>query len=145
MDVGIAEQEVIRRFGQGLGLADTVMHRPQLARPSVGKSRRRQHGYPVVRASGCGRMTSRGRGAVGAVVVDDDDRKAAAIILPQQRTDGPADDRGFITRRYDGNYARPRYVLRACRRARIVALRGPPEAAARRKQIDPDEAANRSD
>ena len=145
MDVGVDQQQIFRRFEQGLSISDTAVHGPKLAGPPVGKARHGQHDHPVGRACRHGGIKGRGRGPVGTVVVDDDDRKTAAIILPQQRADAPADDRCFVPRRYDGDYAWPVRFRRANRRKRVIALVSAPEATARRQQIDPDDGRKQSD
>ena len=146
VNVGVGQQQIIGRVGPRLGMADALLHRPQLAAPSLGQARRAEHRHPLgARLPRRRRGRRRPRRAVAAVVVNDDDRELAAIVLAQQRTKGGRDHRRFIARGYDGNHRRPGQVVRSRGPPFIVARRRAPEAAARRQQVDPDGAAEHGD
>ena len=107
-DVGIGEQQVVRRQRRGLGKLDALLLRPQLAGPA-GRQRAPRHDGQALGGAERGRGVARDkRRAVAALVVDQDHMERARIILPQQRGDGLADACGLVARRNDGGDRRPR-------------------------------------
>ena len=105
-DIGVGEQQIIRRLLRGHRGIDALLQRPQLAGPS-----RRQ-------AAGCARRATVAVGirgvarAISAVpsLLSSSTRMTATstgIILPQQRADAVTDAVGLVARRHDRRDARP--------------------------------------
>ena len=81
-DVGVGEQQIIRRLRQRRRLLDALLHGPELAGPP-GRQGSAGHdiGAALLRSL---RGAGHSGGAVAAVVIDQDDRPTARIVLLQK-------------------------------------------------------------
>ena len=138
-NVGVGEEQVVRRKRHGLGKLDTLLLRPQLAGPSGRQCAPRHHSEALGSAER-GRGVARDKGcAVAALVVDQNHMERAGIVLPDQRGDGLGHACGLVARRNNGGDGWTRTVRGAGpRRAVVIAPGRQPESAPRRKQVQPD-------
>src|SRR5712691_11565996 len=136
-DVGIGEQEIIRRLRERHRGIDALLDGPELAGPSRWQAASRHHPQTLARPGSA--QGDRG-GAIAAIVVDQDDRPRARIVLRQQRADAGGDAVGLVARGHDRGDARP------CRQRRerpIVALAAALKAAAGEDEVEPGRKGNR--
>ena len=124
-DIGIGEQQVIRRVWQRHRGLDAMTERPEFAGPPRRQSTGSDDPQPF--APTCGAACDFGR-AVAAVIVDQDHHPRSAVILPEQRTDALADRNRLVASGYDRGDAREGGGDRGFP---TIALAAKPEAAAR--------------
>ena len=137
-DVGVGQQQIIRRLLHVHRSIDALLQRPQLPGPSRGQATAAHHAQADRRPAR--RRVGDIGGAIRTVIVHQDDRPSAGIILPEQRADAVTDAVGLVARRHDRRHARP--YGQPCRR-RIVAFATAPKGPAGQKQIEPDHQGNR--
>ncbi len=89
-DVGVGEQQIVRRRRRALGLFDALLLRPQLAGPAGRQGAPGQYGQTRAGAERRRGLARHRRGGVAALVVDQDHAEGARIVLPQQRAYGLA-------------------------------------------------------
>jgi hypothetical protein len=77
-DIGVCEQQIIRRLRQRRGGIDPLLCRPELARPSCRQAAAPHHPQSRVAVRNPARNFG---GAIAAIVVDQDDRPLTAIVL----------------------------------------------------------------
>ena len=137
-DIGVGQQQIIRRLLRGHRGIDALLQRPQLPGPSRRQAAAAHHVQPRLGIRG---IAGNLGGAIGTVVVDQHDRPSTGIILPKQRTDAVTDAVGLVARRHHRRHARP---YRQLRRRQIVPLAAAPKGSAGQKQIEPDHQSNQS-
>src|SRR5262249_52956518 len=138
-DVCVGQQQVV--WAKSLRGLDSLLHRPELARPALWQGLAGQNFEPVYRMDFGGGSAGLLGGAITAPVVDEIHDPVARIILAQDRADALSDAVGFVARR--DHYGDPRPGGRSGR-SPIVALCGEPKASTPEQKVKPGDDRDRS-
>ena len=111
-DVGVGQEQIVRRVPRLACPDDALADRPQFAGPALRQRGGGKDRQGMLRLGKTFDRPRRIRGCVLAVVVDEDDAELSRVVLAQQRGEGVGKHVGFVARRDDGDDARPSGRLR---------------------------------